>query len=204
MDASSTTVNISSEPQAADPGFLPGHTHKANFGRYVDGCPRCAELHPEGSPSRTPVPTVSAADATLAIENERLRKELTAALLAGVPKTEPPSQLPASSSNPEMEALIQLMLRKETRGLEKEEEDRARMLANREQNLNIERSRIELQRQREEACERTGHVKENGRTAVNGQVHNDGMYHPVCFHCFKEFPPVRPGHDQIETGIQVV
>ena len=204
MDATSTTLNISSEAQGT--GFLPGHTHKANFGRYVDGCPRCAELHPEGPPTRTSTVAVGGvgAEIGLAAENERLRKELTAALLAGVPKTEPPSQLPASSNNPEMEALIQLMLRKETRGLEKEEQDRARMLANREQNLNIERGRIELQRQREEACERTGHVKENGRTAVNGQVHNDGMYHPVCFHCFKEFPPVRPGHDQIETGIQVV
>lgn len=53
------------------------------------------------------------------------------------------------------------------------------------------------------ACESNGHKKENGRSAIGGQIHNDGLFHPFCIRCFKEFTPTKPHSDMISGGVQM-
>mgnify|MGYP001574483719 CR=1 FL=1 len=48
------------------------------------------------------------------------------------------------------------------------------------------------------------HVKENGRSAVVGQVHSDGLVHPLCQRCQKAFTPRKPTHEEMPTGLQTV
>lgn len=46
-----------------------------------------------------------------------------------------------------------------------------------------------------------GHKKENGHSAINGQIHSDGLYHPICIHCFKAFEPIKPTPDMGVGGV---
>lgn len=50
----------------------------------------------------------------------------------------------------------------------------------------------EAKEQGQAMCEKAGHLKDNGRTAVvQGQVHNDSHFHPFCLRCGKKFAPFK-------------
>ncbi len=105
----------------------------------------------------------------------------------------------------QMAELIQLLLRKEVAGLHKEEETAAKILQAREDMRRVESEKIAIEKQRQDDCERyTGHKKENGRSAISGQQHNDGLIHPFCQRCFKQMTPYAPGKEQISNGLQPV
>lgn len=70
--------------------------------------------------------------------------------------------------------------------------------ANRIKEINLE---IQAKADREKACEASGHAKENGRSAIyQGQVHNDGAFHPRCFRCGKEFATIKATVDAMTAG----
>ena len=55
--------------------------------------------------------------------------------------------------------------------------------------------------QAQENCGMNGHRSEDGRfSLIRGQVHNDGLYHPLCIRCMKEFPPRKPQGEQINRS----
>ncbi len=38
-----------------------------------------------------------------------------------------------------------------------------------------------------------GHMRQDKTMAVSGQMHSDGLYHPICVKCQKLFKPCPPG-----------
>lgn len=54
------------------------------------------------------------------------------------------------------------------------------------------------------ACGANGHKKENGTSAVSGQVHGDGMVHPVCLKCAMEFVPFKATTQMIMQGANLM
>ncbi len=52
------------------------------------------------------------------------------------------------------------------------------------------------------ACAAGGHKKENGRSAIQGQIHSDGKFHGICFHCQWEAPPVAMAPESFAGGIE--
>lgn len=107
---------------------------------------------------------------------------------------------PAAPSGDALSQLVQLMLAKEAKTIQKEQDDDARREEARQDMLRIAKEQEAQKLARQANCR---HVKENGRSAINGQVHNDGLYHPICHHCFKEFTPVPPTGEKLQRGIQV-
>ena len=81
---------------------------------------------------------------------------------------------------------------------EKAAAERARVKERQEQMLRVATEEIEGKNRLQEMCD---HKKENGRPAIGGQIHSDGLVHPLCLHCFKEFPPYKPGQEMIAGGI---
>ena len=203
MEASATTVNIATEIPKIEVKLADStparHSHGPNFGRYVPDCPGCMVKYPEGPPvrinkQRSPVVVAeekARESKKLELLNEQLKSQLAISL-----KPEP-----AKPQDEQMAELLKLMLGKESRGLAKEQADEARKQVSREQMLAIEMEAVRQVQARQAAC---GHVKENGRSAIGGQVHNDRLFHPVCFRCFKEFTPYQPSGENIQNGMQVV
>ena len=225
MEASSTTLNIASsapEPEQAPKSTASRHNHGPNFGRYVTGCEGCIAKYPLGPPPRGAVKSAKAAaagrEATkkyeavassanaavdgLLNEIERLKQKLAQA--QNFPLTVPSDiQLPKSRTEEDpMAELVGIMLRKEAAQARKEQTQEERNATSREQMLAIEMQAIAMKEANQAACEKTGHVKENGRTAINGQIHNDGYYHPFCIRCFKTFKKVLPRGEFIQNSVQ--
>ena len=215
MNASSTTLNIEStapaEPKPAPVLDSIGrkknmHSHGSNFGRYVEGCPACIAKYP-GGPGSVPVNKqrkrndtakgqLERAQAQVAetnAQNAKLAESSAAtirALQEQIDKLRSGEVTPAGAQSKGVDALVELMLRKESRAIQEEELERQRLLESREQMLKVEMERIRQDEARQAVC---GHTKENGRTAIcNQQVHNDGMVHPFCQRCFKTWPPHVP------------
>ena len=45
------------------------------------------------------------------------------------------------------------------------------------------------------------HLKENNKSTLVGQVHSDGLIHPICQRCQKEFKPYAPEAQDVAGGI---
>lgn len=192
MDASSTTLNIAG-PQVESPKAE--HSHKPNFGRYVADCPACIAKHPDGPPQKPAKAKKS--------ESTGLTREEVIALL----KENAPVATDAATAGNHLEALVQLLLTKEGKIARKEQDEEIRRQRAREDMITATKEQEALIKARQDMCgaeygQPGRHIKENGRSAINGQVHNDGFYHPICFRCFKAFPKVRPGHEQLSTAVQ--
>ena len=132
-----------------------------------------------------------------------LRSEILRILSEQMPQQ---IQMTAPPSSDTLEQLVRLMLAKQEKDVRKENDDDRRRAIAREDMLKVAKEQEQIIAIRQAQCGaeygRPGsHTKENGRSAINGQVHNDGLYHPVCFRCFKEFTPQRPGHEQISTSV---
>lgn len=205
MEASTTTLNISA-PAAAPVEAAPApvtnftnerviHNHKNIFGRYVAGCRKCEELHPEGPPARKPKKEASTG---------LTREEVIALLREHAPAAVAAGEAQAGT----LETLVQLMMARESKTMVKDAEDEARRLKSREDMVRVAREQEALKLNMQTNCGweygRPGsHTKENGNSAINGQVHNDGLYHPICFRCFKAFPPRRPTGEMMSRGVSI-
>lgn len=234
MEASSTTLNISSPAQITDETKIQEppkvtisgngavmHSHGANFGRYVKDCPACIKRWPDGPPVRGA--TVKRAKNLPKLEKERIAKSVETVatqanaavdgLLSEIEQLKrklaaaqnKPFDIPADTQWPErrteenpMAELVAIQLRREAREAAKEQAKFDRDAKNREDNLAMEQMKIAQIQATQAAC---SHTKENGRTAINGQVHNDGLYHPFCQRCFKTFTPVLPRGENIQNAV---
>lgn len=190
-------------------GASPKHAHGPNFGRYVEGCSACIAKYP-GGPGTIPVNKqrkrwdtskgqVAAATAAteqtaaMAANVANSSAQTITALMDQIDKLKAviasgPAVAPVANNS--TDELVRLMLRKEGQAIQKEELEAKRLLESREQMLKVEMERVHQDEIRQSAC---GHTKENGRSAIcASQVHNDGMVHPFCQHCFKTWEPRLP------------
>lgn len=76
---------------------------------------------------------------------------------------------------------------------EEEERDRRRKEA-------VELARVE-EESKKAAWASCSHTKPNGQRSVSGQIHSDGLVHPICLRCQFPFPPFKPSAEQITSGI---
>jgi hypothetical protein len=77
----------------------------------------------------------------------------------------------------------------------KREEEQAKAIEQRNQMIQ-EAATIEKSRHDQVmACARNGHKKQDGTTAIYGQPHSDGKFHPICIVCHAtgdEDPALKP------------
>ena len=179
------------------------HNHDARFGRYSKSCLACQAKYPAGPPKRIPKPTPPVVP-SLTREDvmELLREHAPKAVEAAEAA---PTATPSAETTT-LERLVQLMLNRESRTLQKEDADEKRKQQSRQDMVKMAKEQEALTSNIQANCGweygRVGsHTKENGRSAINGQVHNDGLYHPICFRCFKAFPPVKPSAEQLRSGV---
>lgn len=43
----------------------------------------------------------------------------------------------------------------------------------------------------------------SGKTRIVAPLHSDGLHHPICLFCRKEFKPFAPGADTIQMGMSL-
>ncbi len=221
MEAGVTTLNIQAQPEPAPVQVqaptkfanthIP-HNHKPNFGRYVNGCHACMAKWPDGPPVRTrrpPVPVPAAAPAEPGLTREdviALLREHAPQVVQAVEAAEAVPMAEKTAEQNTLEKLVQLMLNREAKALVKDEADEARKLQGRKDMVRMAQEQEAMKSNIQSNCGweygRPGsHTKENGRSAINGQIHNDGLYHPICFRCFKAFPPEKPNAQQVRSGV---
>lgn len=155
------------------------HSHKPNYGRYVDGCPACIAKYPEGRPEH----------------KQKARPEVTeAASQAGIS----PDQLV------EAMRVLGMELRKpdpEVARLAAEQKARLLIAKSNERQIIAEHdSRVKAN---QAACASRGHRMDGGRSpasAISGQIHGDGMYHGLCVACQWTFVR-KPSIDEMGMGV---
>lgn len=95
----------------------------------------------------------------------------------------------------------ELEKRRMERELAKDEEEAKRAAALREEMVRI--AAIEIEGREKFQNETCRHRKERGESAVMGQIHSDGLYHPLCLRCGKMFDPIAPPREFLAQGIMV-
>lgn len=78
---------------------------------------------------------------------------------------------------------------------------KARLLANQKASAEEQVQRQKDQAAIQAAC---GHMKAppyGDQHTIVGALHSDGMFHPVCFRCSKEFDPFPPGKDTLPHNV---
>ena len=183
------------------------HTHGANFGRYVEGCPPCAKLFPEGpnGPRLNPIrkrdrakfSTKQLSPEQMARLREQLRedvrRELAAESKLAADNAPPPAPDVPQGTFLTSEQLAEAMrvLGTELRRPDPEVEaakaaEKIRKERARQDEIKVIMEQKALREAEQSAC---NHKQPNGQSRVRGQIHNDGFYHPLCTWCMKEFTP---------------
>ncbi len=52
--------------------------------------------------------------------------------------------------------------------------------------------------------ERCSHKKPNGLISIGGQIHADGLVHPICVKCQTEFQPFKPTAEMMRSGVSLM
>lgn len=130
------------------------------------------------------------------IDVDALKTQPTPKGEAAIPAT--PDAIPDDKES--LAALVRLMLADRQEALLEKQQTKAR----REEARAQMRAEVERARQEKEWHQNNcTHTHDNGKTAKCGQIHNDGLYHPICVKCLKEFTPIRPYKEQNETALMV-
>lgn len=111
----------------------------------------------------------------LSISREDLQAAITAAVVTAVQEMKKPSEEEAQAAA----------------------EKKARLLANQKASADEQMERKRQEDANQLAC---GHMKAppySDQHTLNGQIHGDGLFHPICRHCGKEFDPFPPGKDTL-------
>lgn len=183
VQASATTENIQEIQETPAPTGKTPHNHKPNFGRKVAGCPRCQEIQDEKA-SAIPTPQAQ-----------------TAAPL-GAPTPVMTVTAPPAAPVMSMDQVLELV--KALR--EPDDETKAKRKAEKEFNERrtkemIELARIEME-QKQLLQSNCSHRKQNGQSTIGGQVHSDGLYHPICTRCGYQPEPSAPPTGTLVGGLQ--
>jgi hypothetical protein len=81
---------------------------------------------------------------------------------------------------------------------EKLAQEKRRREQNRQNAIEVALLEVEQKKRREAHCD---HKKENGKPAWVGQVHSDGLFHPICQHCQKAATPYKPTPEMMAMGV---
>lgn len=76
--------------------------------------------------------------------------------------------------------------------------EKQRREAARKATVEVAMLEVEQKVRRETNCD---HKKENGKPAWVGQVHSDGLFHPICQHCQKAATPYKPTPEMLSMGV---
>ena len=134
------------------------------------------------------------------IEADELKqglKEFGADLVEQLSRAAP---APAVQSD-RLSQLLELLLAEKAEEVQKRSDEKIRKEQARQDMVKTAREYEALVQASQDNC---SHTKENGRTAISGQVHNDRKFHPFCQRCFKAFTPVDPTPEQMPRGMQMV
>lgn len=216
MEASVTTDTVIASEQPA-----PNHSHGPNFGRYVAGCDACARKFPDGPPPKVDRKAqrraaqelkaqkrVERIEAKRAEVESKAREIVSAALPPQAPGVTMEQVLALLQHQPQMNqtglSMEQLMqfateLRKPDPELVAEREAaKTRLLEVKRQNHIVVAAQIAATALRQANC---SHKMPRGENAISGQQHSDGLVHPLCVICQKEFTPYKPAGDQMQMGL---
>jgi hypothetical protein len=79
-------------------------------------------------------------------------------------------------------------------------EEKLRRERRTQQAISIAKAEEEQRTRAQMACQ---HRKENGKSAVGGQLHSDGLIHPLCLRCLAEFKPIKPSPEMLTGGVNL-
>lgn len=180
------------------------HNHGPNFGRYKEGCPSCEAKKARGGFDHIKKTRIQY-KARMG-EGPAFQEQTTATEPAPQPHGmyltfEQLQELMAAKEATPVDSNLAEALKEFARELKAPDPEQAEKLAaekkrkEEERYRRVENARIEMQARldAQEYCEKvTNHSKENGKTAiVQGQVYNDGNFHPFCLHCGKTFQLIK-------------
>ena len=188
-------ASVTTETIVHNPGSKVRHSHGPNFGRYVAGCGVCAEKYPDGAPPK------AARRRTKEPKPPRVPREPRPVIIAPLPA--------GTMTNEQMMALLQQqqtqlmefateMRKPDPEVLAEREAAKARLIQMRKQNAEAARIEIEQRDRRQNSC---SHKMPRGENAISGQIHSDGLMHPLCVVCQKEFAPYKPHAEQMQMGV---
>lgn len=86
---------------------------------------------------------------------------------------------------------------------QQEQIDQQRLIRERKKQLMILLARDEEKGKRNRR-ERCSHLKPNGKIAIGGQIHADGLVHPLCVKCQTEFQPFKPTAEMMRSGVSLM
>lgn len=78
--------------------------------------------------------------------------------------------------------------------------ERGRMLSNQQSSILAAQQRQAMTDAQQNACGHMKGPKYEGQTTVAAPLHSDGLHHPICLRCNKQFPPFAPGNNTIPPG----
>jgi hypothetical protein len=81
---------------------------------------------------------------------------------------------------------------------EKLEQEKKRRAALQEEMIKVAKAAEEGRDRLQRVCP---HRKQNGDSRVVGQIHSDGLIHPICQWCQKQFQPYPPTKDMLAQGV---
>ncbi len=86
---------------------------------------------------------------------------------------------------------------------QQEQIDQQKMIRERKKQLMILLAKAEEKGKRVRR-ERCSHTKPNGKVAIGGQIHADGLVHPLCVKCQTEFQPFKPTAEMMRSGVSLM
>jgi hypothetical protein len=187
MESSATTLNIQSTT-------IVEHNHKPNFGRYVSGCAKCEAKYPDGAPQRkAKTARTPKASAPAGVTMEQI--------VALLNEHQAQAQSSGNGSGLTMDQLMAFateMRKPDPEVVAERQATKDRLIQMRKQNAEAARIEIEQKNRRQNSC---SHTMPRGERAVFGQSHSDGLFHPICVVCQKEFPPVKLQGEHMQMGV---
>lgn len=76
-------------------------------------------------------------------------------------------------------------------------EEKARKIENQKASAREQEQIKQMEESQQQFCSHMKGAPYTGQHRIVGQVHSDGLFHPMCFACRKVFQPFPPGPDTI-------
>lgn len=83
---------------------------------------------------------------------------------------------------------------------QKKDEDKARLMQNQQNSIAEAKAHDQQKKANEDACSHMKGHPYQGKTRIVAPFHSDGLFHPICQQCHKEFKPFPAGNQTIPVG----